>query len=408
MRRLELVLHPPRAEGRAVSVASSLSGAGLRRDRLWFRVPEEHAGGLAEGAEPHLAGWLFPLMQLGRPVLVRGRVSPSLLRGIGAFMDAWAGGRHGLYRKVDIAAELGREPPAPGQPGRAVMTFSGGVDSCYTAWRHRKGLAGSGALDLRTAAFVHGFDVPLRETAGFEAAYRRNLALVTSIGMELVPVATNFRELEASWWDAHGSALAAALWLFHRRHDTGVVAASAPAGFTGGRGAPHATTNPLLSGCRFRVAEDGPVRRLEKVGAVADWPEALLHLHVCWEDESGRANCCRCEKCIRTILEFRALGKGLPPCFPRDVSDRQIRNTRLHSRGPLTTFQAAADAARRRGEGDAGWVAAVDTAVRRYRRRAWLEAADEAIRYSAWGRRLSRWRRRLGDSWRTAACEGAA
>ena len=36
-----------------------------------------------------------------------------------------------------------------------------------------------------------------------------------------------------------------------------------------------------------------------------------LNVHVCWENTSGY-NCCKCEKCYRTILAICALGKVEP------------------------------------------------------------------------------------------------
>ncbi len=47
-------------------------------------------------------------------------------------------------------------------------------------------------------------------------------------------------------------------------------------------------------------------------------------MRVCWQGEQKDRNCGRCEKCIRTVLNFRAVGLGLPECFEQDVNNRQI------------------------------------------------------------------------------------
>jgi len=58
---------------------------------------------------------------------------------------------------------------------------------------------------------------------------------------------------------------------------------------------------------------------LEKIQAVAAWPAAMQDLRVCLHGEERDENCCRCEKCVRTILGFRVLGLGLPACFKEDA-----------------------------------------------------------------------------------------
>jgi hypothetical protein len=84
-------------------------------------------------------------------------------------------------------------------------------------------------------------------------------------------------------------------------------------------------TDGLLSSDAFKIVHDGAsFTRIDKVNEIANWPEALRYLRVCWQGEQKDRNCGRCEKCIRTILNFRVLGFGLPSCFEQDVSDQQI------------------------------------------------------------------------------------
>ena len=84
-------------------------------------------------------------------------------------------------------------------------------------------------------------------------------------------------------------------------------------------------TDALLSSDSFRIVPDGTgFTRADKIYAMRDWDEFLHHLRVCWQGEQRDRNCCACEKCIRNILTFRALGLGLPPCFPIDVDDATL------------------------------------------------------------------------------------
>jgi hypothetical protein len=91
----------------------------------------------------------------------------------------------------------------------------------------------------------------------------------------------------------------------------------------------------------------------------------MRHLHVCLVTQGRHANCCRCEKCVRTILSFRAAGIELPPTFEEDVSLRHIRNVRLHSQQTLRQWQEILSGAQRQGLGTTEWAKALNTAIRR-------------------------------------------
>jgi hypothetical protein len=70
--------------------------------------------------------------------------------------------------------------------------------------------------------------------------------------------------------------------------------------------------------------------RIEKLQALTVWPEALENLKVCWEgqykfDASPDTNCCVCDKCVRTMLAFRALGLEIPSSFPEPLTPEKVQ-----------------------------------------------------------------------------------
>ena len=81
----------------------------------------------------------------------------------------------------------------------------------------------------------------------------------------------------------------------------------------------------------FVIDDGGECSRSDKAGLVADWPEAMRHLHVCFgADAPGTyRNCCKCEKCVRTILAFRVAGRARPEAFAYDPTDADIRRVRV-------------------------------------------------------------------------------
>ena len=56
---------------------------------------------------------------------------------------------------------------------------------------------------------------------------------------------------------------------------------------------------------------------MDKLRGIAEHPLVQRHLRVCWKNYGRRDNCCRCEKCLRTMLMLDALGKLGPfEAFP--------------------------------------------------------------------------------------------
>jgi len=175
--------------------------------------------------------------------------------------------------------------------------------------------------NLQAGVFVHGFDIPLTDPSSYERAARRNAETLRSVGVELISVATNYRGLHTDWRDSHGAALASCLALWAGHFDTGLIAASGPYDVPALRWGSTPVADRLLSSRGFEIAHDGAdLTRLDRARILGEWPEALRNLRVCWEGDPPDVNCCSCEKCIRTILEFRTVGLKLPSCFPRDVT----------------------------------------------------------------------------------------
>jgi hypothetical protein len=349
--------------------------------RLWFSFPSRYRPWLTENADPFVVGFLFEMMRFGGNVHVRGSVSPSLLRNLEEFAVVWRMWAPDLYRPMTITADVEQEPPQTGA-GRTIMAFSGGLDSCCSAWNHHTRAMGRRTRTISAGVFVHGFDIPVSDVATFERALKKNVEIASSIGMELIPVGTNFRELDCKWMDAHGAAIAASLMLWSRHFDSGLIAASAPYDVPVERLGSTPLTDRLLSSRKFEIVHDGAeFGRPERARVVSHWPEGLRNLRVCWAGQRLYENCCRCEKCIRTILEFRTIGVPLPPAFAHDVTDELIRNLDLATRTKLFPMRRVLKAAIARGLGSESWVKALQGAVRRAENGGSRSARTQAARY---------------------------
>jgi hypothetical protein len=312
---------------------------------------------------------------------VHGPLPPSFLRNLEELQGFFALWEPDRYERITIVPDQEVEPaPNPSRQG-LVLGFSGGVDSCFSVWHHRRG---GGHHDLRAGMMVHGFDLPLDRADAFERAAAGSSAILDSVGLPLIRVATNLRELHQRWPDIATVAVASCLRLFQNAYAGGLIAPDC--GYDRidiERAIP--VVAPFMSSDPFPILCDtARFTRQDKVRELAQWPEALQHLHVCWEGGDDR-NCCTCRKCIHTILAFRAAGVPLPECFERDVTNRQIRWLRNPTPEQTYKLEHVLRTARRTAPG-ARWVAALAFALfrshfRNARKNAW-KTLRQLLRYA--------------------------
>jgi hypothetical protein len=239
----------------------------------------------------------------------------------------------GLYRRADISvADLLDDSAVPeGVDDREILlTFSGGVDSCFSAFRHATGIGTRFPQRVTAGLMVHGFDIPLEQVDTFQRASQHSRAILESVGIDLLTCSTNFCELGLTWPHSFGSAAASCLTLLAGRFGGGMIAQGVPySSYRHLAEGSNPLSDPLLGSNGFPILPDGSgYLRADKVLLMKDWPEFNRLLRVCWQGKRLDQNCCKCEKCIRNILTFRALGLGLPVCFEADVSDEQLKSLR--------------------------------------------------------------------------------
>jgi len=172
------------------------------------------------------------------------------------------------------------------------------------------------------------------------------------------------------WPHAFGTGIASVLALFQKKYYRGLIAQGVPySSYQNLVEGSNPLTDPLLSSESFPIIPDGGgFQRAEKIKVISQWTEGMKHLRVCWEGEEKDKNCCDCEKCIRNMLTFRALGIQLPPAFDRDVTDERI--FRL---GPIKEFTISIgynkiiSLASERGMANDSWIKNLKKAIHRSR-----------------------------------------
>jgi hypothetical protein len=349
---------PWQRERGQVTVPATLEWPDGERERLWYRVPEEWERAITQQLDPFAVALVMLAMGRRTDLRLHGPVSPSLLANLEEYQSIWQFWNPADYAAVGFTADVEAEAERAEGEG-AVVSFSGGIDACYSVSRHLQGRVGRRNVAVEAGLMLEGFDIPLGD-ANYAAAVAGGTRMLDSVGLPLITAATNWRELERrhaiNWTHAFGSAIISCLSLLSRQFAIGVLG-------SGDRYydvKPHGSTpltDPLLGSASFTVRHDGAAAsRIEKVAMVAQWPQALQYLRVCWEGPNKGRNCSRCEKCIRTILDFRVAGLTLPPCFGHDVSVDQIRTVPIGYWSQLHEFQSIVDHANAHGLGNEKWV----------------------------------------------------
>jgi hypothetical protein len=278
-------------------------------------------------------------MRTPADLVVHGALSPSLLRNLEEYQTAWANWYPGIYSHIEIQADSEKEQPQASS-GSVVSGFSGGLDSSFTVFRHRLQNLGRARQNLTAAVFVHGFDISLSRLEAYQRAALNAQVMLDSLDVEMIPMAMNLKQLGDNWDHSHAAALASCLMLLQGGFSAGLIASSYPYSNLEMGWASNPVTDWLLSSASFQIIHDGAgFNRFEKIRAISEWPAALQHLRVCMRGAERDKNCCRCRKCVRTILYFRFVGCGLPPCFEQDASDFQVLITKYPNQSGITILR---------------------------------------------------------------------
>jgi hypothetical protein len=232
---------------------------------------------------------------------------------------------------------------------------------------------------------VQGFDIGLDEPDVFERALIHGRVIADHVDMPIRVVRTNIKEaLPVRWEDSFGLSIAAALLTHQHQHRYGLIGSSYPY---------DALVLPLGSSpVQDWMASTGSMEvrhhgagysRIEKIEHIAGFPAAVKHLRVCWSGPHHDRNCGHCEKCVRTMLGFKAIERPVPPCFPMDVDPRRVQALRVPTLHKLQEYERILAECRRRRI-RAPWVSATRQMIARERvrlrvRGSWLKRPAKAL-----------------------------
>ena len=210
--------------------------------------------------------------------------------------------------------------------GKAGAFFSGGVDAFNTLICHEK--------EKPTLITIWGADIKLTDTAGWERVSSHIEAVARDFDVDFAKIKTNFRTVLNEAILDKKIKHSGDLWWHGFQHGLAIICHSAPIAYLQGinsiyiassfhkdqKGSYTCASDPTIDNyIKFadaNIIHDGyELTRQDKIKNITSFSKKTrkeIKLRVCWISQGG-GNCCKCEKCFRTIMGIYAEG-----CNPRD------------------------------------------------------------------------------------------
>lgn len=292
----------------------SLQGTGT----LWFSLDGAHADLLSTTADAALLGLLLPAMFAGEDIHIEGTLSERLYYHLSfGFQKLLLAHRPWLKQVQIFPARL---ESVMARPDAGVATgFSGGIDSFCVLADH---FHGDVPASMKVTHLLFN-NVGSHGGGGerlFLERYERLLPTARQMGLPFVRINSNLTQFypkKLSWRQTHSfrNASVALLlqggirrYLYASTFDFPSITLSE----TQDSAYSDMVTLPMLSTDRVDIFSMGSgYSRVGKTLRVADVPDSYRALDVCVNshNDSGRTNCSRCWKCLRTLATFEAAGK---------------------------------------------------------------------------------------------------
>ena len=311
-------------------------------EEVYFETTAEFAEDLCPNPDSWLLCSALAAMRYGeKRIAIEAAVSAEIKDGLINSMKCLIEWHGGDRRVIPIEAPVKTEILFPHKSPRAGALFSGGIDALAMVRDNQLNFAPDHPRRIQDGILVYGV---LQGENELDPSFQNVVDAVTEIahdaGMELIQLYTNayahFRDLDPdfSFWrfEYHGSFLAAIAHTFVSRLSVASIASTYDFANLEPWGS-HPLLDPLYSTTALQIRhENVALSRLEKTRLVGEWDVALKQLRVCNEKASyreGNYNCGNCEKCVRTMTAFLALGilDRIATFKEKDVTKEKLTDT---------------------------------------------------------------------------------
>ena len=315
------------------SCIATINNNGINSEkRMWFSYPLDVQMPEDSNCESYLLASLLPAMQLNADINVKGKVSKQLLANLTELQYIWHKWCPNDFHLIHITADEVTNIDVS-QNDDAVVAFSGGVDAQFSTYRHATKQAGYATKNLKAGVLIHGFDIALGDEKSFAVAKHKAKLAVDNLQVKLFTVSTNIRELWNLNWEMYcGTAVASVLNNFQQYAQFGLIGGGEAYDALVSPWGSHPLTDPLASSKTFQIIHDSAgFNRTEKIQLLSAWQTGIKNLRVCWAGDDLSKNCGKCEKCVRTRLNFVASGLPNPECFDTPLTKSLLKPIILRS-----------------------------------------------------------------------------
>jgi hypothetical protein len=281
---------------------------------LWFRLPDQFSPFLSLQSDAFLIPCILAGMFFKEDIEVRGSVSPRLAYHLEEYQQLLHFRSPEVVTPINI--KYSQLKPLLTNPIAVGTTFSGGVDSLFTAWKHLPQNQSDPDYQITHGIFIKGFDILPIEDQHYQFLYEKYITAAENVGVTLIPLETNLvsiihQRLSLPYFygpiiAASGIALAGGFrkFLIPSSWDYENLQRKAHSS--------DPLLDRLLSTDTLDVIHHGSTYlRVDKILEIADWEIAQKLLWVCETHQFNKDtwNCSRCEKCVRTMIPLYTLGK---------------------------------------------------------------------------------------------------
>lgn len=296
-----------------------------------FKIPADKE--FIPHIRPFLLTFLLPAMRLGEAVELPEAIDEVTRRNLMEWQHAYALAFPEL-NVVELRDPMSKSATALPVREGGICAFSGGVDSCYTAFRDQSDPL-IPSLNIKAGLMVHGFDIPLDQKTEFERAWKRSMKLLSDTGIEAYHLETDSRLVThgagVNWQrQGHGILLAAALSCYESFFDQVVIPSTYS--YTGLKfpwGSCPATDYLFASSDTSWWHDGAAFNKLAKVRAIAEFKAVQENIRVCWEGDKTDRNCGQCFKCVATQICFWLSGVQNPRAFENPCNLKRVSSLYL-------------------------------------------------------------------------------
>lgn len=262
---------------------------------------------------------ILPIIWITDGILYIDEIDEDFYKSINEFKKGYIEMYPQIYFLGDIKVKkiIKYEPITK---GRSATFFSGGVDAYCTLARH---------IDENPDLLsIWGSDIPYDDKNGWKTLQANLFDEAKKLELDFIIIHSSFRKmLDESVLDKDFKLILKDNWWHGIQHGIGLIGHAAPCNFLRGvttqyiaasfwpdiniTCASWPSIDNFVKYCGCQTIHDAFISRQEKIKIIIEkhYEKNLpINLHVCWQTTTGK-NCCKCEKCCRTIMELIVEGE---------------------------------------------------------------------------------------------------